>query len=128
MCSCKHIFCLITCYSFFDNRLQEEEEEEEEEQKMEIEMATEEKKAIPHDKENDQVLSEAYAEAEKEQKAATLRAEKSLEERQADFKKMLLEREVHNTVYVVILKEAAMLKDQVFTSSPPLLCVYSVHT
>ena len=86
-------------------------------------MATEEKKAVPHDKENDHVLSEAYAEAEKEQKAATLRAEKSLEERQADFKKMLLEREVHNTVYVVILKEAAMLKDQVFTSSPPL-CVY----
>ena len=90
------IFCFITCYSFFDIRLQEEEEEEEEEQKMEIEMATEEKKAVPHDKENDHVLSEAYAEAEKEQKAATLRAEKSLEERQADFKKMLLEREVNN--------------------------------
>ena len=33
-------------------------------------------------------------ESEREQKAAALRAEKPLEERQAEFKQMLLEREV----------------------------------
>lgn len=40
------------------------------------------------------VLKEASSESDREQKAAALRAEKPLEERQAEFKLMLLEREV----------------------------------
>lgn len=54
----------------------------------------EEEAVVQDDEESDKLLKEAYAEAEKEQKAAALRAEKPLEERQAEFKKMLLERGV----------------------------------
>ena len=40
------------------------------------------------------IVLEASSESDREQKAAALRAEKPLEERQAEFKLMLLEREV----------------------------------
>ena len=72
--------------------------EEEEEDRMETEAGKKdgegEEDKIQEDEEADQVLKEAYAEAERERKAMAQRAEQPLEERQAEFKKMLLERGV----------------------------------
>lgn len=46
------------------------------------------------EEDSEQLLSEAYAEVEEERRIAELRAEKPVEERQKEFKKMLLERGV----------------------------------
>lgn len=59
---------------------------EDEEEKMEIDPSV-----VGEETHSETVMN---SESEREQRAATLRADRPLEERQAEFKQMLLEREV----------------------------------